>query len=121
MIEFPPSPKDGETVVDRVDAENVVIWTYRESDNSWNAEEYGPGQSQTTRTDFVYLTQQVAGPAKYRMQLPKAEEHDWLPIPDDLYLSTQQELNELFVTFFQHINARVDPDRPAPEEEDVKE
>jgi len=118
MTEFPSDPKDGEIVVDRVDPDNVVIWTFQASDNSWNAEEYGPGQSQTTRTDYVYLTQQVAGPAKYRMQLTKADEHDWLPIPDDLYLANQKDLNELFVTFFQHINARVDPDRPAPEPEE---
>ena len=42
MVTFPDNPKDGETVVDKVDDYVVVVWTYSKDANEWTSHRYGP-------------------------------------------------------------------------------
>ena len=100
MIEFPDTPYDGQQLIDEVDESNVVIWTYDASDNSWRANEYGPGSGFTTRTDMVYLADQYGNNPH-----PTAPELKGIHIPDDLYLAKQKDLNEFFVYCLQEIDA----------------
>ena len=46
------NPKDGETVVDKVDDYVVVVWTYSKDSNEWTSHRYGP-------TDAFVFTDQV--------------------------------------------------------------
>ena len=58
MITFPDFPKDGETVVDKVDEYVVVVWTYNQDKNEWTSERYGPVESYVF-TDQVFVRDNV--------------------------------------------------------------
>ena len=58
MITFPSNPKDGETVVDKVDDYVVIVWTYSEDKNEWTSVRYGPVESYVF-TDQVFVRDNV--------------------------------------------------------------
>ena len=58
MITFPSNPKDGETVVDKVDDYVVIVWTYSEDKNEWTSHRYGPVESYVF-TDQVFVRDNV--------------------------------------------------------------
>lgn len=99
MITFPEAPYDGQVVIDYVDEINVVIWTYDATDNSWRAQEFGPGQSMTTRTDMVYLTDQYGANPHPAISLKG------IHIPDDLTLAKQKDLNEFIIYCLQEFDS----------------
>ena len=91
MITFPEAPYDGQVVVDYVNDSNVVLWTFDATDNSWRANEYGPGESMTTRTDQVYLADQYAGNPHPAFSIRG------IHLPADLTLAKQKDLNEFII------------------------
>ena len=103
MIDFPQDPIDGQIEVDYLDASNVVIWTFRADDNSWNAQEFGPGNSFTTRTDAVFLTTQWTS-GQPIPTLPRGT----IGVPEDTVLAKQEDLNLLFVNLFEQIDVVLD-------------
>ena len=79
MITFPPYPKDGEIVVDKVDDYVVIVWTYSEDKNEWTSARYGPVESYVF-TDQVFVRDNV-------QELPEAAAAD----PSELL--TQKDVN----------------------------
>ena len=79
MITFPDFPKDGDTVVDKIDDYVVVVWTYSEDANEWTSHRYGPVESYVF-TDQVFVRDNV-------QELPQGADTD----PSELL--TQRDVN----------------------------
>ena len=79
MVTFPDNPKDGETVVDKVDDYVVVVWTYSKDSNEWTSQRYGPVESYVF-TDQVFVRDNV-------QELPQGADTD----PSELL--TQRDVN----------------------------
>ena len=79
MVTFPDNPKDGDTVVDKVDDYVVVVWTYSKDSNEWTSQRYGPVESYVF-TDQVFVRDNV-------QELPQSADTD----PSELL--TQRDVN----------------------------